>query len=385
MSRRIVLAVPEPQYAAKLARYLKENNPDWEVAAFTQEAALVRHIREAAGAEALLVQASLLPLVLKEAEAAGYRGKLIALAERDGTGRGAEMPELAQYQPLSALSAKLRDLLGGGRSGGSGKPSGTQVWTVFSASGGEGKTTAALNMAKQAGERGYRTFYLNLEPLNATDVLFGAGEPDSLSRLLYSLHARPEQAAEEWNSVRRRHPWLQADYFDAPDMPSERLAMTPDRLKSLLATVADSGRYDLILVDPDSGCGDWHRELLALSGRIIWLTLDDALALRKAEKLVRHWEDRLAGFPGNAVFVANKHTGRSSNAWILPGPAPAAHLPYVPQWKALEQPGRLFQSPAYGGAIDRLLDLMGLAAEPLPEERRDGAHEGGGAYACRTG
>ncbi|GIO14249.1 hypothetical protein J19TS2_38040 [Cohnella xylanilytica] len=395
MSSRVVLAAPEPQYAAKLARYLKENNPDWEVAAFTQEAGLLRHLKESGGGEALLVHSSLLPRLREAARDAGYRGKLIVLAEKpgatggEGSGGGEALPELAQYQPLSRLSAELRALIEGGIGGGKRESSGIEIWTVFSASGGAGKTTVALNLAKQAGERGCRTFYLNLEPLNATDLLFGEGEPDSLSRLLYALQSGEGRAEEEWERLRRHHAGLQADYLDAPEHPAERLAMTPEKLKTLLSAIADSGSYDLIVVDPDSGCGDWHRELLAASGRIVWLTTDDAHARRKADKLLRYWQERLPGLPGRVSFVVNKHAGAwaGDGRWTLPGGGPAALLPYVPQWKTLDQPGRLFQAPAFSGAIDRLLDGFGLAAageEPIAA-RRGGSHGRGRSGAYRIG
>lgn len=382
MPRRIVLAVPEPQYAAKLARYWKENRPDWEVAAFTQELALLRHIRESGQAEALVVHASLLAQSREAAEAAGCRARLIALVERAGEGGG--LPELAQYQPLQAMIAELEGLLGS-PGGAPAEAAGPRIWTVFSAAGGAGKTTAALNLARQAGERGYRALYLNLEPLNATDLLFGGGDTDSLSRLLYALQSRPEQAPGEWERLRRRHSGLQAEYLDAPELPSERLAMPAERLRSLLDLACEAGGYDVIVVDPDSGCGDWHRELLARSGRVIWLATDDALGLRKAEKLLRWLQEEPPGPMEKIAFALNKTVGESANRWPLHGPAPAIRLPYVPQWKSMDQPGRVFQSPAFSGAIDLLLDALGLANEPPKADRRGDHHGRNRAVSRRTG
>jgi len=384
MLKRIMLAVPEPQYAAKLARYMKETRPEWEVAAFTQATALHRHLREASGIAAVLVHSSMLPQARGYAEEAGCAGKLFVLAERAGEGEG--LPEIAQYQSLASLGAELAERIGPGMGAGeTAESAGPRIWTVFSASGGAGKTTAALNIVKQAGERGYRVCYLNLEPLNATDLLFGSGEPDSLSRLLYSLHSRPEESAREWERLRRRQSVLRADYLDAPELPSERLAMTPERLRSLLALIAGSGAYDLIVVDPDSGCDEWHLELLGSSSRVVWLAPDDTLALRKADKLLRYWQGRLPFDSGRFAFVLNKAGGGSGCRWTLPGAEPLASLPYVPQWKSLDQPGRLFQAPAYSGVIDRLLDALGLSNEPLTAERRGGSNGRSRAVAHRTG
>lgn len=371
MAKTVILAMSEREYAGKLAQYLREEEPGWEISAFTHESALTRALQESWTVDLLIGQPAMLHNI---AESCSAVGRIMALVEDKGTS-GGQWPEIVQYQPLPGLLAGIR---AGLASPASAAASGCQVLTVFSASGGTGKTTVALNLIRQAGERGCRTFYLNLETLNSTSLLFGKGEPDSLSRLLYGLQAHPDEWTEQFGKLCRHHHQLRTDFVDAPDHPAERLALTPALLESLLEGLRGTGRYDLIVVDPDSGAGAWHSRLLQLSDQVVWLTVDDLQALAKADKLFRYWQGQASVDPDKLIFVLNK--GRREGMcgpWRLPRSSPATVLPYIPEWKAVDQLGRLLGSPAFCGALDQLLNQMNLAVlRQHSHEREERGNDG---------
>lgn len=377
----VVIAVGEKEYAAKLAEFVREQEPGWDVAAFTYAAALRMELLEGNRSIDLLIGE---PWIMREAGASCERArKTLALVEHSGAGGSDGWTEVNKYQPLPMLLTAMR----GAVAGQPGETAdGCRIVTVFSASGGTGKTTLALNLLRQAGERGLRTFYLNLEALNATSILFGQGEPDSLSRLLYGLQVHPEQWEALFCRLCRHQPYLRTDYIDAPEHPGERLAMTSDILSELIGRIRSSGRYDLIVVDPDQGADDWHRGLLLLSDRVVWLAIDDMQGLKKADKLLRYWREQ----PGSEtladklMFVMNKAQGqRPINRWSLPGDEPAMSLPYVPQWKTVDQPGRLLGAPAFCGAVDELLELLDIR-ERSPSDGRRKEVETHGAFRARV-
>jgi hypothetical protein len=130
--------------------------------------------------------------------------------------------------------------------------------------------------------------------------------------------------------------------------------MTPELLESFIGAIRSSGRYDLVVVDPDSGVSAWHRALLEQSDRIAWLVTDDWQCLEKTNRLIRYWEEKGPLWPGKISFLRNRSQGALQNRWKLPA-APAAVLPYVPQWKGMDEPGRLFGSAAFSGALEALL------------------------------
>lgn len=373
MAGNVVLAIGHPEFAVKLADYLREEEPEWDIAVFTGTASLARAFNGARPVDLLIGESELLQAA----------GPLCAKARRvvelvgQGRGVGKNRAGVGLYQPLPALLAAFRAAW---RGSGEAVSRECAVVGVFSAAGGAGKTTLALNMLRQAGERGLRAFYLNLEPLNATARLFGNGEPDSLSRLLYGLQAHPETWLAEFDRVCRHQPRLRADYVDAPDNPAERLALTTATLETLIEGLRASGRYDLIVVDPDSGCGDWHRRLAELCDRAVWLATADPLSLTKADMLARHWRTLSEGLADKLLLALNRSGGSGNPARERESPdgGPAAKLPYVPQWKLCDQPWNLLGSPAFAGAVDSLLDRLGFAGRREETEfGRLGSERGG--------
>lgn len=372
MTRRVLLAVSQREYAAKLAEYIREEEAGWEIAAFTQVSVLRRELQESRSVDLLLVQ----PEMMHEVAVPSERiGKVIALVEKKGQSSG-KWREIIQYQPLPGILSEIRGALMGETPT---SAKGCQVMTVFSATGGAGKTTVALNIIRQAGQQGLRTFYLNLEALNATSLLFGKGEPDSLSQLLYNLQAHPEQWGAQLEKLCRHQSHLRTDFMDAPEHPGERLALTTVLLDALLEGIRRTGRYDLIVVDPDSGAGEWHRQLLHLSDRVIWLTVDDAQSLKKTGMLLIHWQEHAEEIRNKLTFVLNKGQGDGMvNGWELPGGSPSAMLPYIPQWKSVDQPSRLLGAPAFSGAVDQLLDHLELKGRSTLNSKRRNEGEGYG-------
>ncbi len=351
MTRKIVLAIPNRAYAAGLAAYLRETEPSWETSAFTHEAALRHRLQDPGGIDALIGD----PGLLKQAESwlAGVP-RITALVEEHGQTDGA-WPEIMIYQPLPGVAASIRGLLADTAPVARGH---CRLLTVFSAAGGIGKTTMALNITRLAGERGLRTLYLNLEPINATSKLFGVYEPDSLSRLLYVLQTEPEAFPGQLERSVRHQAYLRADIIDAPDHPGERLGMAPELLDRLIDSIRATGRYDLIVADPDSGISPWHAMLLGLSDKVAWLVTDDWQCMEKTVRLIAYWREEGADWGKRISFLRNKSQGASFGGWPLPAP-PAAVLPYVPQWKEAEDPAKVFGSAAYCGVLEKLLDAWG--------------------------
>lgn len=381
MSKRVVIAVSQREYAAKLAEYMREEQPDWEIAAFTHENAIRRELQENHQVDLLIGQIDFLQFVTKWSDKIG---KIMVLVEGKSQTTG-QWQEVLQYQPLTGLLSSIRDGL---ESEDFVVRKGCQVHTVLSASGGTGKTTIALNLIRQAGERGLRTFYLNMEALNSTSLLFGKGEPDSLSRLLYALQAHPEQWVKQLEQFCRHQPHLRTDFLDAPDHPGERLALSSELLARLLEGIRETGRYDLILIDPDSGAGEWHRKLVELSDRVVWVTVDDTQSLMKTDKLLRYWQSQHSDLLSKIIFVLNKGQGGGMvNRWELPGISPAAILPYIPQWKAVDQPSRLLGAPAFSGAIEKLLDQLklGVVSSTSSRRRKEGGVHGQRAHVRGAG
>ncbi|MFC5701899.1 AAA family ATPase [Cohnella faecalis] len=380
MAVNVVIAIGNRDYAAKLSRYLREAEPEWETAAVTQQAALRRELASFGQVDLLAASPEFLADAGESKGSAAIRSR-VALVEYQGQGGGAR--ELSLYQPFPQLAAAIRSILLDNEIGCNREArAGTLTLGVFSASGGVGKSTIALNVVRQAAERGWRTFYLNMETLDPSGTLFGAGEPDRLSRLLYAMQAYPERFGEELGRAIKHQPTLRADYIDAPDHPGERMAMTSEQLEKLIQGIRDIGRYDIVVVDSDSGATDKHKRLQNCCDRVLWVVTDEWTSMVKAEQLHRYWQGEASGTPIGITYVLNKKIGELMNGWKLPGRGPDAVLPYIPQWKAIDQPGKWFLSPAFSGALEAVLDRLGLTEGGPPgasgrSREKEGSHSHG--------
>ncbi len=201
----LIIAVKEAEYIDRLAEYIRHSpfGEIWQLTAFTNPAALKHFIRGGYRIDLIVAQPAML-------EGLGESiGSIPTAALVSYHGQCQDLPEVMQYQPLpqllqsfSAVYAASGERFNHAVSKGNGSAT---VVSVYSASGGIGKTTLALQLAQQAGLRGLRVFYLNLEQWNATSIWFGEEGGDDFSQMLYTLQTQPDKAFVRLTELRKRH------------------------------------------------------------------------------------------------------------------------------------------------------------------------------------
>jgi cellulose biosynthesis protein BcsQ len=263
---------------------------------------------------------------------------------------GGEALVLSKYQPLSRL---MENLLAGYYELAGTKPvresacrAETKIISVYSASGGTGKTTVALNLAKQLSIMRYRVFYLNLEGLSGLSALLGADNDDGFSQMLYFIKSRSPALDEKLRQYVREDRRIGAHRFDPPVHLDDMRLMTDEDAKLMLTTLADSGRYDIIVADLESSLHERVIACLDLSGQIIWLVVDEPQCLHRTEMLLTKLQHE-RGYATKTELVVNRFTGTWSGAWNSYSYKPAAILPYIPHWKQPESLANLLASSVF--------------------------------------
>ncbi|GGG04870.1 hypothetical protein [Paenibacillus abyssi] len=383
----LVIAAKEQEYVKRLAEYIRESpaTSSWQVTAFTHPPALKQYLRSGYPADLLALQ----PNFLEEAKEV-MPAKAVAAALVRHLGEADDYEQLLQYQPLPQLLKQLNEIYtkaSGGSPLAGVKEGTTPVAAIYSAIGGIGKTTLALNLAKQAAEGGKRVFYLNLEMWNATGMYFGGGADgeDDFSRMLYMLQSGSEQSAAQFASIRKHHPGMQIDYFQPAPSPDERLALTSELASAMVDMITSSGQYDLLVIDLDCRMDDVFFQVLEECGLMLWLNGTDVTAKRKTELAVQYgrrkrgeaFRELEAKLRIIQVGVhAAEEGGRPSEQSFL-----SAHglLPFHPQWHQAEQPAQLLSSPPYRGAV------TGLLKQWIWPEGGAESDRGGGARAAGLG
>ncbi len=285
-------------------------------------------------------------------------------------------PVLLPFQPLNLLLTAVMDLAGSaqvssanGALNSSGK---AEVLAVYSAAAGAGKTTVALNLAKQLGGRGLKVFYLNLETVDSS-VTFRSGsgghqgQEGGLPELLYDLRAARE-IGEVCRSPLSRYASFQERMkcasFPPLDRPDELLQMDQADTTALIDYLAASDMCDIVVVDMDTESHERSQALLDRADRVLWLLTDDLLHVQKVAGWMSHWEtrqpERFYALLGKSHFIVNRYGDHLENALPRPEIRPFAFLSYIPSWKYVSREDVLLGSPIFQRDILALCEQLGL-------------------------
>ncbi|MEC0180389.1 AAA family ATPase [Paenibacillus peoriae] len=363
---KVVLAVADREYIEPLLNYVhgSEYARRLRITAFSQPEAFRQYMMETNGikrpdivvGEAAFLslwtdrEAADIPcLVLHEGEEVSQYGQPL-LKYQSLSGLVGSILEMARQRSCNRQSVNSRE--------------GGIIIGMLAASGGLGKTTAALNMSKQLGNEGYSVFYLNLETVDSSSLFTGSGSSNSiegggLSRLLYDLKATESDGIPSSVASYCVHrPEIQADTFQPVYNRKELIDMTCDEAVQLIRTIAESGQYDVVIVDSESENGDRAQAVLEASHKLIWLLADDLMSMHKCGL----WLDVLEltqpeGFEtmlSKTSFVVNRYMGTMMNSLPRDFMDLNGALPYIPSWKQMQHRELLLSSPIYQREIRHL-------------------------------
>lgn len=376
MPINLCVAAREAEYVRRLADYVRRTpyGREWRVTGFTTEDALRQYLEAGYPADLLLVAPEFADA------AAGLRppdAPIALLVGRDGdAGRDAGLPVVPQYQPMPNLIrqlAAIRAERGLPRASAGGEGRGPVIAAVYSPSGGCGTTTTALCMAHLAARSGAGAFYLDLDPFGGmTDGGGDAGR--GLPELLYTLQARPAEAAGVFERVRTHDPGLGIDRFPGGCPPEEKLFLGADAACGLIRTLAACPDYGAVIVDLGSVPTEAHLEIFSRADAMFWLVPEHASGLGKAGAALdffrRRHPDRFAEVEPRIRYVAVR-PGLSGAARAGAGLRFTARLPDVPRLRGAGRPEEAAGSPELQSACLGLLGAAGWRPEGgKPDDRR---------------
>lgn len=363
--KNLILAVQNADYTERLADYIRHSTfgESWQLTVFTNPAALIRFIRGGYTVDLLAVDVELLGELGELAEGL----PVVVLVEGvGGTGdgrlvRAAHKVLMVQPLPqlLQALTAAfaayggiaVQSLHRGGDEGG------VTVAAVYSASGGIGKTTLALQLCQQAAISGARVFYLNLEQWNSSVLGEGEEGGEDLAQLLYTVQTEPERAALQLTALRKTHVAFGVDYIAPCGNADERLSLTAEYVSKLVEVIQATGDYDVIVADLDSRMDPMHIGIFGASQHVLWLVSRHPVSMRKLELAKVYGEQKY----GDAFrrLRSKLHIVEVGNG---------GELPYVPE---VADAGA--GTSAYRGAVEALMGRLGIGGERRGRSNRTAA------------
>ncbi|MBE9917930.1 hypothetical protein G8C92_28425 [Paenibacillus donghaensis] len=365
---KVVLAVREPEYLERLLHYAyaSEYGTRMHIIGFTRAEPFLEYINGGELPDLAVGDKELLGSWLREGG--------MACSWRTFGASGDEATEVLKYQPLpELLEALLRACQKkGGRSGPTAKQGGGAVTIGFvSAAGGCGKTTAAVNMAKQLGGLGLSVFYLNVEAINSSAVFPRQNrkveDAQGLPNLLYEMKAAQETKngkSVPVDSFVVHHPAMKCDWFDPVHNRNEILQLGKEDVLALLGLLAQSSRYDIVIADTDSGMNARTDAVIDGCSHLIWMLLDDLIHMYKIDQQLAYMErsspEELEQMMAKSRFIVNRYVGSLANALPESIREIDGVLPYIPSWKQIHNEELLLSSPIFQRDILKLCrELLG--------------------------
>ncbi|GGH13195.1 hypothetical protein [Paenibacillus segetis] len=358
---RLVLAVQDEQYIELFLHYVQcsEFQQRLVVTAFSRRDAFLRYIEDSRE----LIHVVLGESYFMEYKSSECENQIPWICLGEGEMEQQYVGRVSKYQSLHAMLSIVLGLYRGRGEGAVSSEGKCQVIGVYSALGGSGKTTVALNIAKQLGMQGNRTFYLNLETVNAgipgQGQIQNGGQRAGLARLLYDLKGDDlgKSPISPVSTYAFRHPALQSDIFSPVDNIKEILEMEEKDTRQLIDYIVDSELYDAVIVDIDSAPN--HRSFVALerSDKLVWVLLDEWSGMQKTDLwmsyLERSYSALYSSIMGKTFFVVNRYSGEMSVPLPKRGMAVEATLSYI-STSNQGMHGALLHSPLFQRDILRL-------------------------------
>lgn len=367
MAARIVLAVRESQYIEPLLHYLhhSEYGEMLRITAFSRMDAFIEFMKGEDIPDAVVGDVTFIESWLVE----GKNKVPWAVLSEDGAYLSRSAKGLAggvmipKYQALPSLLGAFLQLCEVKRAKGSSVLDETLLLGIISSSGNTGKTTIALNMAKQLGEMGLSVFYLNLESVDSSGLFLRppAGSTPGLERLLYELKSsRDKDEAEtvELGPYIIRYDQLRSAAFRPVINVKEMLQMTMLDTLDLLERLVAERSFDVVIVDTGSIEEERAKAVLQRSGILLWVLRNDEISIHKTTRWLSHCNAPNSGMPPQVMeksrFVVNFATDGLEDGLHPEGIRFDALLPFIPSWTLQHREELFLNSPQFQRGIHQL-------------------------------
>ena len=271
-------------------------------------------------------------------------------------------PKIYKYQPLNKIISQILSLYNKNENENtSGKK--TKVISFFSTTGGSGKTSTALNLAKVLTQRGKKVFYLNFESLNSSGIFLPVSGSYDFSKIIYYLKADNSEIESKLKELIKYDTNSKIEYFEEAAHPQELAELTKEETELLINSIISAGNYDYLLIDNESLIDQRVRGAFLKSTYIIWLVLDDIQYLYKTKKLLNElkvlFADKHSVIQPKIKFVMNKYLGQEPANDLAEFDVNISNfLPYIPQWKAINSTLEIFNQDEFNQGIIKLYNSL---------------------------
>ena len=246
----------------------------------------------------------------------------------------------------------------------------TQIFAVFSPSGGSGKTTIAVNLCKQLALNDLKVFYLNSETFNTSRLYFSSQDDDYSLKILYYVKSKTEQLLSKIEQLKKHDPDVGVDYFDLETNAEEMLELTEKEIHLLLNGLVQTGAYDYIIVDLDSSIHTRNIAMLKESDWIVWPMGNNPQSIYQSESFFEE-EENVFGkkniIKDKLLVLLNKHTGHNAFDLSEAGFPIDGNLPFINEWTQQTSGKEVMENEMFNNELQKIIrnKILVLEGEQL--------------------
>lgn len=271
------------------------------------------------------------------------------------------LPAVFKYQSAANLFSLLEKMLadslrGDGEGHNAARIAEPRTVAVYSAVGGCGKTTLAVNLCKVLAQRGHSVLYVSLESLGTLNTLLDVHDPSAFSKLLYRFQSGREMGAAEWAELIRRDERTGIAYLPPVLHEADAEGLEEETAARLVQTLRSAAGAERIVFDLDSSAHPRIRGALGACDVVYWLVNDEAACVAKTEKRWerwnREWRNVQPSLAMKTRWIWNRSSGGEPVLLARLGIRISGRLPYIPEWKRPEE--HVLRSALYDEHVLRL-------------------------------
>lgn len=154
------------------------------------------------------------------------------------------------------------------------------IITFSSPCGGMGTSTMAISAAINLQKRGRNVFYLNFETIGTTDFLISGDGQFDMSDVIYTIKCGGNNVALKLESFVRTS-IEEISYFAEANLPLDMLELKWKEKKTIIDIIAESGKYDAIVIDNPFELGEEMENVLEISKILIMVSDGTIIANKK--------------------------------------------------------------------------------------------------------
>lgn len=232
----------------------------------------------------------------------------------------------------------------------------SKVLSFISPSGGVGKTFLSIAMANLLSKQDHSVFYLNLESFSSTSYYLHSEKLSGMAELIYSIKEKKKDTLEIIDNIKSIDEETSINFFKPTKTCKEMMELSGEEINRIISVMANSKKYDYIIVDTSFSICGTSQQVIELSDVIYMITREDEISYMKY-KMAKEELKLLSQREGKEFFGRLKTVVNMKNTIDLNNDEFDFYIPYIKNIKGVNLKSLLHPNSELEKSIKQILKV----------------------------